>query len=283
MSRKKIISISVIAVIIVACMITIVCINKNANKTQDAGQVEATETVKAPAEVAEVAEETEEKNTEAAEVTEAVEATEEAEATETTESSEPAAASTVTPMEPATFYATRSLNVRKGAGTEFEKVGTLSTGEAVTVTGRDASGWYEISYNDGKGYVSDSYISETKPTASAAKDSSASGSATSNASSASAASTPAATQTPAASTDNVQRGVGVIGDPGWHPEIADEEPQAPNSDGISSKSIGEIEKERYGLQPGDSIEVIERDSWGGESKVTISVDENGEVNREYHD
>ena len=54
------------------------------------------------------------------------------------------------------------LNVRSGAGTLNQVLGTLLYGEEVTITGetKDSSGnkWYEISYNGGTGYVNASYI-----------------------------------------------------------------------------------------------------------------------------
>lgn len=50
------------------------------------------------------------------------------------------------------------LNVRNGAGTNFDKVGSLQYGEVVTITGVD-SGWFKISYGEGKeGYVSSDYM-----------------------------------------------------------------------------------------------------------------------------
>lgn len=64
---------------------------------------------------------------------------------------------TVEPME-ATMYAQRSVNVRIGPGTDYEKIGGLTTNQEVMVTGKASTGWYEISYNDGIGYVSNNYL-----------------------------------------------------------------------------------------------------------------------------
>ena len=50
-----------------------------------------------------------------------------------------------------------TLNVRKGPGTGYARIGSLSNGAAVTILGEE-SGWYKISYNGGTGYVSKEYI-----------------------------------------------------------------------------------------------------------------------------
>lgn len=63
----------------------------------------------------------------------------------------------------ATMYATMSLNVRKGPSTDFSKIGSLSKGQAATVTGRASTGWYEIEYNGEKGYVSNIYMTSEVP------------------------------------------------------------------------------------------------------------------------
>ena len=51
----------------------------------------------------------------------------------------------------------RTLNVRAGAGTNFEILGTLSRGTAVDILDV-LPGWYEIEYLGGVGYVSAAYI-----------------------------------------------------------------------------------------------------------------------------
>lgn len=68
-----------------------------------------------------------------------------------------------------TVYATGTVNLRNGAGTSFEKVGSLNTGDSVTrtgiaITGTEAEGWSRIQLSDGSTvYVSNKYISTTKP------------------------------------------------------------------------------------------------------------------------
>ena len=66
-----------------------------------------------------------------------------------------------------TVYATGTVNLRNGAGTSFEKVGSLNKGDSVTRTGigtAEAEGWSRIQLSDGSMvYVSSNYISTTKP------------------------------------------------------------------------------------------------------------------------
>lgn len=68
---------------------------------------------------------------------------------------------TVEPMS-ATMYAQRSVNVRKGPGTEYDRVGSLTTNQEVAVTGKASTGWYEISYNGEVAYVSNNYLGNEK-------------------------------------------------------------------------------------------------------------------------
>ena len=68
---------------------------------------------------------------------------------------------TVEPMT-ATMYAQRSVNVRKGPGTEYDRVGSLTTNQEVAVTGKASTGWYEISYNGEVAYVSNNYLGNEK-------------------------------------------------------------------------------------------------------------------------
>ncbi len=67
-------------------------------------------------------------------------------------------------MDDTTMYATISLNVRSGPSTEFGKIATLKEGEAVTVTGRASTGWYQIIVDEKTlGYVSNVYITAEAP------------------------------------------------------------------------------------------------------------------------
>ena len=51
----------------------------------------------------------------------------------------------------------RTLNVRAGAGTNFEILGTLSRGTEVEILDV-LNGWYKIEYLGGEAYVSAAYI-----------------------------------------------------------------------------------------------------------------------------
>lgn len=63
-----------------------------------------------------------------------------------------------------TMYASRSVNVRSLPSTDGEKLGGLSTAQAVAVTGKcNETGWYRIEYNGSEAYVSDSYLVDEKP------------------------------------------------------------------------------------------------------------------------
>ena len=70
------------------------------------------------------------------------------------------------------YVTANSLNVRSGAGTNYYKVGSLSKGTQVTVHST-SNGWSKITSGSVNGYVSDQYLSTTKPS-----DSTSSGSST---------------------------------------------------------------------------------------------------------
>ena len=79
-----------------------------------------------------------------------------------------------------TMYVTpdAGLNLRKGAGTSYSVIKTLSKGTAVTVHSSN-NGWSNVSANGVEGYVSTSYLSSTKPSTSGSSSSSSSNSSTS--------------------------------------------------------------------------------------------------------
>jgi len=54
------------------------------------------------------------------------------------------------------------LNLRKGPGTEYTKIGTLSRGQSVVVVARTSNGWYKTI--DGF-YASETYLQKKPPTA----------------------------------------------------------------------------------------------------------------------
>lgn len=68
---------------------------------------------------------------------------------------------TVTDMDK-TMYAKQSVNIRKGPGTEYDKVGSLTTNTEVTVTGKTDNNWYRINYNGIESYVNCNYLVDEK-------------------------------------------------------------------------------------------------------------------------
>ena len=65
-----------------------------------------------------------------------------------------------------TMYTVKGCNIRQGASTEYDVIGTLSKGEAVKEIGKvNEVNWYEIRISeDKKGYVSGSLLVSEKPT-----------------------------------------------------------------------------------------------------------------------
>lgn len=72
---------------------------------------------------------------------------------------EQAASYTVTEMS-ATMYAQNAVNLRQGPGTEYAKVGNLTKGQQVIVTGQAGNGWYQL---DNGAFVSNKYLSDAAP------------------------------------------------------------------------------------------------------------------------
>ena len=62
-----------------------------------------------------------------------------------------------------TVYSTAAVNVRSGAGSDYDILGTLAPETGVSVTGRTADGWYRIKYGDKTGYVTTEYFTDKKP------------------------------------------------------------------------------------------------------------------------
>jgi hypothetical protein len=66
------------------------------------------------------------------------------------------------------MYATTSVNIRTEANPDSNKVGSLSTGDSTTATGRTDNGFSQVEFNDRTGWVSSQYLSRTAPAKSAA-------------------------------------------------------------------------------------------------------------------
>lgn len=62
------------------------------------------------------------------------------------------------------MYASQSVNVRSLPGKEGEKLGGLTNGEQVTVTGQcNETGWYQVEYKGQKAFVSNQYLTAEQP------------------------------------------------------------------------------------------------------------------------
>ncbi len=62
-----------------------------------------------------------------------------------------------------TLYASDTVNVRAGAGTEYDKVGRVNWGSAVEVTGVTDNGWFEVLYNGVNAFIRGDYIVSEMP------------------------------------------------------------------------------------------------------------------------
>lgn len=79
---------------------------------------------------------------------------------ETTTEMETTTALVVTDMDKL-MYAKSSVNVRSGPSTDYEKIGSLKSGQQVKVTGKaEVTGWYRIEFNNTIGYVSGNYLQD---------------------------------------------------------------------------------------------------------------------------
>lgn len=61
-----------------------------------------------------------------------------------------------------TRYTTEEVNVRNGPGTDYERIGSLPAGYRIRVLG-EQNGWYELSFNNGTGWVAGQYTSVSQP------------------------------------------------------------------------------------------------------------------------
>ncbi len=56
-----------------------------------------------------------------------------------------------------------ALNVRKGPGLDYSRIGLLKNGTVLSVIHKESNGWYKISYNGGTGYVSGEFVAAGDP------------------------------------------------------------------------------------------------------------------------
>ncbi|MBM7691591.1 D-alanyl-D-alanine carboxypeptidase [Peribacillus deserti] len=57
-----------------------------------------------------------------------------------------------------TYETTANVNIRTGPSTAYESLGTVAKGSQLNVTGNAANGWYQVSHNGQRGYVSGTYV-----------------------------------------------------------------------------------------------------------------------------
>ena len=57
-----------------------------------------------------------------------------------------------------TLYTSDRVNLRSGAGTEYDKVSTVSKGSMVTVTGETTNGWDQVLVDGNTGYIKADYL-----------------------------------------------------------------------------------------------------------------------------
>ncbi|MCD8348318.1 MAG: SH3 domain-containing protein [Lachnospiraceae bacterium] len=69
----------------------------------------------------------------------------------------------------ATLYASTNVNIRQYPSTEAERIGSLTSGSSVTVTG-ETSQWFRVSVSGSVGYVSKAYLVSTAPETTADDD-----------------------------------------------------------------------------------------------------------------
>lgn len=65
--------------------------------------------------------------------------------------------------EPLSMYTSDTVNVRVGAGTDYDRIGKLKWGSATQVTGETDNGWYEVVYNDTTAYICGDYMVDELP------------------------------------------------------------------------------------------------------------------------
>lgn len=63
------------------------------------------------------------------------------------------------------MYAVSDVNVRSAPSVDGQRIGSLSGGQEISVTGQcNETGWYRINFNEQPGYVSNNYLGTEKPT-----------------------------------------------------------------------------------------------------------------------
>ena len=138
----------------------------------------------------------------------------------------------------AIMYATTSVNERKEPSADSEKIGSLSIGEEVHVTGKTEDGlWMRIEEGEGEAFVASNYLSTEKPVVEEQPSTSESESTSSSGGSTDSSTTTPSTEAPV--TEVPQQQETVVLEPAPAPEDL---PEAPAPDNPSAwESLGEPE------------------------------------------
>ncbi len=64
---------------------------------------------------------------------------------------------------PQRMYTTATVNVRTGAGMDYDKVGKLGWGSETTVVGETSNGWFEVAFDGGKAFILGDYMALEVP------------------------------------------------------------------------------------------------------------------------
>ncbi|MBD5549851.1 MAG: SH3 domain-containing protein [Lachnospiraceae bacterium] len=137
------------------------------------------------------------------------------------------------------------MSLRTGPSTDYEKVGSLSTNEAVTVTGVADTGWYRLDYKDTEVYVSNKYVQDTK-VVSTASTSTASTTSTSTDSTSTDSTTSASTNESPVFDDSDIPWVRPISDEEWAARMASGAPVYTSGGGSGSNSgSGSVQESQF--------------------------------------
>ena len=168
----------------------------------------------------------------------------------------------------AVMYATTSVNERKEPSADSEKIGGLSIGEEVHVTGKTEDGlWMRIEEGDGEAFVASNYLSTEKPVVEEQPSTSESESNSSSGGSTDSSTTTPSTEAPV--TEVPQQQETVVLEPAPAPEDL---PEAPAPDNPSAwESLGEPEYtdgSEFAPTLGDGSNLGEGTLSGGDTGLT---------------
>ena len=66
-------------------------------------------------------------------------------------------------QESKTMYTSDRVNIRSGAGTDYDILDTISSRQTITVIGETNNGWYQVEYNGTTGYIVSDYVVSELP------------------------------------------------------------------------------------------------------------------------